>query len=153
MPHALSLRSILSLTLALLFFAGGCESFEGEKILAYKDPDTGLNVDVFSQMRGGKTRVHMEVTRDDKTRRLVIADGLQMHNASLIRFNQWLLVLAGPYVLGGYDIDGDRLVAMNSDALPFTVRGISGYVVDEKQIGTGDDAPPINFRERTDPRN
>ena len=147
------LRPLLCLALCSLFFFTGCDSFEGQKILSWTDPDTGVRLEVSSQMYGGKTRVHMQVWRKGKSERQTIADRLELNHASLVRFNDWVLVLAGPYVLGGYDIKNDRIAAVNSDALPFTVRNISGYVVDEKKLGDGADVPPLDFKERNDPRN
>ena len=147
------LRPILCLALCLLFFlAGGCESFEGQKILSWTDPDTGSRVEVSSQIYGGKTRINMQVWRDGKTRRQTLADRLELRHASLVRFDDWVLVLGGPYVFGGYDLKNDKIAGINSDALPFTVRNISGYVVDEKNLGDGEDVPPLEFHERADPR-
>lgn len=147
------LRPLLCLALfSLCLLAGGCESFEGQKILSWVDPDTGARVEVSSQLYGGKTRVHMQVWRNDSSKRQILADRLELNHASLVRFNDWVLVLAGHYVLGGYDVKNDKIVGVNSDSLPFTVRNVSGYVVDEKKLGDGEDVPPIDFKERRDPR-
>ena len=146
------LRPLLCLALCSLFFLTGCENFEGQKILSWTDPDTGVRLEVSSQLYGGKTRVHMQVWRNGKTNRQTLADRLELNHASLVRLNDWVLVLGGPYVLGGYDLKNDKIVGVNSDALPFTVRNVSGYVVDSKTIGDGADVPPLDFKERRDPR-
>ena len=138
------------LTACLALVAGGCNDFEGETILSWDDPGTHAHVEVKYKQHGSDMRIHMQVKRDGREQRLVLTDRADVHLATLLHYNDWILVLSGPYVLGGYDIVADKIVAANSAALPFTLRTASGYPVDEKRIADGDDPEPFGFVARKD---
>lgn len=142
------LTSVLAGCLALGI--AGCESLEGEKILSWDDPAAGIQVQVKSMLRGGSMRLHMAVTRQGKERRAVLTDSANLHLATLLRYNDWVLVLSGPYVLGGYDIASDKIVPYGSSALPFTYHTLAGYTLDQKRIAEGDDPEPFSFQQRVD---
>ena len=125
---------------------------DGERIFTWNDSDSGARVEVRAQMYGGKSRVYMQVTRDGLQKRMVLASGAQIRDASLVLYNDFVLVLAGPYVIGGYQVSADKILPMNAPALPFTVRSGSGFVLDEVHLADGDNVPPPNFIERPDRR-
>lgn len=143
-------RILRLLTVVLAVGLVGCEDFEGQTILSGEDAPTRTQITVKSKLHGGYNRVHIEVKRDGKEIRQVIADDAQVHRALLVRYNQWFLVLSGPYVLGGYDVESGQIAPMNSRSLPFTSRTVSGYRVDEKQVAEGEDVPPDRFESRLD---
>jgi len=143
---------LLLLLASFSLFSGGCDSFEGERIFTWNDSDSGARVEVRAQMYGGKSRVYMQVTRDGLQKRMVLASGAQIRDASLVLYNDFVLVLAGPYVIGGYQVSADKILPMNAPALPFTVRSGSGFVLDEVHLADGDNVPPPNFIERPDRR-
>lgn len=148
MFRAMSLLGILAaiLTLAL----AGCDDFDGEKILGWDDAASRTQVQVKSKLHGGSMRVHMEITRDGKLARMVLNESVDLRLATLLRYNDWVLVLAGPYVLGGYDMNAGQIAPYNSGALPFTYHTYAGYPLDAKRIAEGDDPEPFNFQRRLD---
>lgn len=141
----------LLLVFCALFAGPGCDALEGEAILQWADTPTNTEVVIRSALHGGKKRIHMEVTRDGASKRMVLVNDADVRLASLLRYNEWLLVLSGDYVLGGYDFENDRIVPYNSRALPFTVRTRSGDIVQQNRLEEGDGAAPFNFEHRRDP--
>lgn len=144
-------RVVVLVALVLCALFAGCDTFEGEPILQWTDSESGTQITVRSNLHGGKNRIHMEVARDGATQRMVLVSDANVHLASLLRYNEWLLVLSGDYVIGGYDLSTGKIVPYNSRALPFTVRTRSGQVVQESRLSDGEDTAPFNFETRRDP--
>lgn len=151
MAHCFNMlwRGLLACVLVAALFLAGC-GLEGKTLVSVDDKDTGAKVAVVARSGLDQTRVHLQVVRKGKEQNLVICDKIELHDVGLLRYNDWFLVVSGPYVIGGYDADGDRIVPMNSDALPFTYRTLSGYVIAEKHLSDGEFAVPSDFVVRKD---
>ncbi len=133
----------------LLAFAG-CDTLEGDTLLTWKDEDANATFSVHTRVRGGTIVCDLHATRNGKLNRMMLAEEVEIHDLSLLRYNDWLLVLSGPYVLGGYDYASDKIAPAISDALPFTKHTQVGYVVANVKIGEGEDKPPARYREKVD---
>lgn len=127
-----------------------CDALEGKTLLAWDDPAGGVRIQVKSIDRGSATQVHLQVNRGGKEQRLVLYDKAELRVVTLLHYNDWILVLSGPYVLGGYDMKADRIEAYDSYALPFTYHTMAGFPLAEKRLADGDDPEPFNFKKRND---
>jgi hypothetical protein len=94
--------------------------------------------------------VFLEITREGKTSIGIVAQRVTIHRLALVHFNDWLLVTSGKYVLGGYDYNTRQIVAVDSGALPFTQRTLSGEEVANVTLDEGEDVAPPGWVDRPD---
>lgn len=141
---------LLLQALAVIGMLGGCDQMEAATTLQWEDAESNAQFKAAIRERGSRLVCDLEVTRDGRFNRLLLAEYVDVHQFTLLKYNDWLLVLSGPYVLGGYNYSKDAIVPMNSDALPFTQHTLSGYPVATLQIDDGEDQPPFNFKSRHD---
>lgn len=89
--------------------------------------DYVVSLEVVSK-EGGVMRMELVDKEPDKSWLSIVG---------VVRYKSWVLVVNGPFVLGGFDTDRNVLVAANSDhwdELPFTLRETLGDVVAENVI-------------------
>src|SRR5678816_1258275 len=110
---------ILLVAAGILLALAGCDELEGTTLLKWTDDKANTTFSVQSRIRGGKTLCDLHVNRDGKLNRMMLAEEVDIQHLVLLRYNDWLLVLSGPYVLGGYDYSAGKIVPAISDALPF----------------------------------
>ncbi len=94
----------------------------------------------------------LAVTREGKKRTERLDDYARLGTVSLLRYRQWVLVLNGRYVLGGYDFQTDKLYGQRDwDKLPFTLHGGSGTIVARSVVGETPGARPEGLPSIPDP--
>ena len=130
-------------------FLSGCGKMDGTELLRWQDPKTQTTFKVGSRQRGDNMQCYLEV-QGAKYSSQILADRTDLHRVSMLRYDEWILVLSGPYVLGGYNYQSGKISGMNAPELPFTVHTLSGQEVAATQIDEGTDSPPFNFQERRD---
>ena len=127
----------------------GCDALEGTPVLTWTDGNSGATFTVKTQLSGDTTLYQLQVTRDDKMLREILCDHVDIRTLTLLRYNDWILVLSGPYVIGGYDYDSDAIVGLNSSKLPFTQRGNGGIEVASVELrDSGPEGEPFDFDSR-----
>lgn len=134
-----------------LLLAGGCE-LDRKVLLRWSDPEGGAQFLVGTRDRLSGTQVFLEVTREGKTSVNIVAKNVEVHRLSLVRFNDWVLVMSGKYVVGGYDYGTRQIHGMESASLPFTKRTVAGDEVAAVKIDDGEDVAPsgTGWTERPD---
>ena len=140
---------LLTFLITLGMLLAGC-GMEGTSLLSWQDKDGGVTFDVKQRTYGGKVLCDLHATRNGKLNRATIATVPAIHELSLLRYDDWLLVLRGPYVIGGYDYRSDKIVPANSGDLPFTYHTSTGSVVASKTLDEGKDEPTEEFVNRPD---
>lgn len=89
------------------------------------------------------TRLH--VTRDGQTESEQLDDDAYFGTASLVRWEDWLLVLNDDFVMGGYQYSTGTLYGeYDWEKLPLTIRSQAGEIVVRKRI-RGRGAKPATF--------
>ncbi len=88
----------------------------------------------------------LHVKHKGKMQSVMLDDDVCFKTVRFLKYKDWILVLNGKYVLGGYHIGSGKIYGeYDWDQLPFTVWGISGKVLAQKRIDTGTSGIPCNF--------
>ncbi len=95
------------------------------------------------------TRLHVE--RNGNVDSKQIDDDARFGKISLVRYQNWLLVLSGEEVWAGYNYDDSKILGEHQyESLPFTIRKSKGDVVASKWIHWAS-ASPSSFPYRPEP--
>jgi hypothetical protein len=95
------------------------------------------------------TRLYVE--RNGNVESKQIDDDAKFGKLSLVRYQNWLLVLSGEEVWAGYNYDDSKILGEHQyDSLPFTIRKSKGDVVASKWVHWAS-ASPSSFPYRPEP--
>jgi hypothetical protein len=117
---------------------GSCsDPFSGEAtILGWRDDATGINYRVTTRPVGIKTNSKLYVESPTLHQAKEIDDDAMWGTVSLLKYDNWILVLDDAFVLAGYDQTSRTLYGENEwSHLPFTVRKRAGTIVVSRGIG------------------
>ena len=136
-------------------FAAGCSSptYNGEELLIeWHDHASKITFRVTERpgvMVHTFTKLYVE--RDGRIDSRQIDDDARFGTISLVRYENWLLVLSENEVWAGFDYNTSRILGEHEyEALPFTIRKSKGDVVGSKWIHWGS-ASPSSFPNRPEP--
>lgn len=122
---------------ALISMACSERTYNNETLLIqWTDENTGL---IFRVTERPGVMVHtftrLYVERNGNVDSKQIDDDAKFGTISLVRYQNWLLVLSGEQVWAGYNYNDSRILGEHEyDSLPFTIRKSKGEVVASKWI-------------------
>jgi hypothetical protein len=135
--------------------AAGCSkpTHNGEELLIeWHDPASKMTFRVTERpgvMVHTFTRLYVE--REGRIESAQIDDDASFGTLSLVRYENWLLVLSNNEVWAGYDYNSSRIVGEHQyEYLPFTIRKSKGEVVASKWIHWANGSPS-SFPYRPEP--
>ena len=150
MRHVVTITCLL---VALTSIACSERIYNNETLLIqWTDTNTGL---IFRVTERSGVMVHtftrLYVERDGNVDSKQIDDDARFGTISLVRYQNWLLVLSGEEVWAGYNYNDSRISGEHEyDSLPFTIRKSKGEVVASKWIHWAS-ASPSSFPYRPEP--
>ena len=139
----------------LLVLCGGClEDYPSEERLLIEWHDSTHNITFRVTERPGaivNTFTRLYVERDSNVNDVQIDDDARFGTISLVRYENWLLVLSDNEVWAGYDYTNSRLLGEHRwEELPFTIRQSKGEVVASRWIHWRSSSP-ASFPEIPEP--
>ena len=139
--------------IALTSIACSERTYNNETLLIqWTDTNTGL---IFRVTEHPGVMVHtftrLYVERNGNVDSKQIDDDAKFGTISLVRYQNWLLVLSGEEVWAGYNYNDSRILGEHEyDSLPFTIRKSKGEVVASKWIHWASTSPS-SFPYRPEP--
>ena len=150
MRHVVTITCLL---VALISIACSERTYNNETLLIqWTGTSTGL---IFRVTERPGVMVHtftrLYVERNGNVDSKQIDDDARFGTISLVRYQNWLLVLSGEEVWAGYNYNDSRISGEHEyDSLPFTIRKSKGEVVASKWIHWAS-ASPSSFLYRPEP--
>ena len=124
---------LLVLCFAVCFgHAAGCDPYPKDRtVLEWHDTARPLQITVVERFLAADIVYEMRVVDKGNDRVVVLGDKMVPKAMSIVEYREWLLVLKGDYVIGGYSTLTGQIGGIAESAIfPFTVRVGGGKLLD-----------------------